>query len=106
MPHPANWTPVPWTGPTTLGDHRRFPGARVLVQCGLCGWSKGYNPQRIITRLQQLRAGGYPTPLDQVARRVAWTCPGCGRVKWRAQLAWPPGMTETEIKRLMRIVRD
>ena len=100
------WTPVPSACDVTLGDHRRFPLCRVRLTCGLCGWAKGYSPARVIARLHELKAGGYPTPVGQLARRVAWTCPGCGRVKWRTELAWPPGTDEAEIRRLVRQLRS
>ena len=74
--------------------------ARVRLACTLCGWCKGYNPERIIDRLRQLKAGGHATPVAEIARRVGWTCPGCGRARWRTDFAWPPGLDEAEIKRL------
>jgi hypothetical protein len=95
--------PVP---AAVLGDHRRFPGCRFLITCALCGWAKGYNPERVLTRLHQLRAGGYATPVGELARRVAWPCPGCGRVKWRSELAWPPGFDEREARRLASLYRN
>ncbi|MGH6911429.1 MAG: hypothetical protein ACREE0_21830 [Phenylobacterium sp.] len=36
---------------TALGDYRRYPGCRLLVVCGGCGWSKDYSPERVIARL-------------------------------------------------------
>jgi hypothetical protein len=98
--------PVPCTAPLTLGDHRRFPGCRMLLACSLCGWSRAYDPMRVIARLQALRAGGYPTPLATVARRVGRPCPGCGRVTWRADLAWPSELSQYEIKRLANLYRN
>ena len=100
------WAPVPSTRATTLGDHRRYPGCRLLVTCGLCGWSKSYRPERIIARLHELRSGGEPTPLRQIAGRVAWNCPGCGRLKWRAELAWPPELDDREKRRLANLHRN
>ena len=69
-------------------------------------WSKSYSAERVIDRLQVLKAGGHKTRLGQVARRVAWPCPGCGRVKWRAQFAYPPGFSEADHRRLTRRYRD
>lgn len=97
--------PISVGGTPTVGDHRRYPGCRLLLTCALCGWEKSYNPERVIRRLQELRTGGTATPLEQVARRVAWNCPGCRHVKWRCDLAWAPGMDLREIKRLTNLAR-
>jgi hypothetical protein len=78
----------------------------VLLVCALCGWSRGYKPERIIDRLRKLNAGGHATTLRQVAGRAGWNCPGCGRVKWRADFAWPPGVDEREVKRLASLYRN
>jgi len=90
----------------TLGDTRFYPGARLLITCSLCGWAKSYNVERVIDRLRQLKTGGPPTRLGQVARRVAWPCPGCGRVKWRAQFAYPPGFSAADHRRLTNRYRN
>jgi hypothetical protein len=103
---PAKLRPAPAPDDATIGDYRRFPGARLLVACALCGWEKSYRPERVIDRLRQLRAGGHDTRLTQIARRVAWPCPGCHRVKWRALLAWPAAMDAAEIKRLANLYRN
>jgi len=97
--------PIPTTDPT-LGDYRRYPGCRLFLTCSLCGWSKSYNPERIIDRLRELRSGGHATQVGQIARRVGWNCPGCGRVKWRSDFAWPANLDEREIKRLANRYRN
>jgi hypothetical protein len=97
---------IPLVGTTTLGDHRRYPGCRLLLVCALCGWWKSYKVERVILRLRELRAGGHATTLDQVARRVGWDCPACHRVRWRAEFGWPAGMDEREIKRLANLYRN
>ncbi len=97
---------IPTAEQATLGDHRHFPGARLLIVCSLCGWSKSYRVERVIDRLRQLKSGGYATGLTQVARRIAWPCPGCGRVHWRASFAWPAGIDEREVKRLANLYRN
>jgi hypothetical protein len=89
-----------------MGDYRRYPGARLLLTCAQCGWSKDYSAERVIDRLRALRAGGHDTRVEQVARRIGWNCPGCGRVMWRAEFAWPPGMTEADVKRLANLYRN
>jgi hypothetical protein len=96
---------VPIGDQAALGDHRHYPGARLLLTCALCGWDKSYSVSRVIDRLRELKAGGHATRLGQVARRVAWPCPGCGRVKWRAQFAWPAGFDEREYRRLANLHR-
>jgi hypothetical protein len=97
---------IPIGDKATVGDYRHYPGARVLIACNLCGWSKSYRPDAIIDRLRALKTGGHATTLAQVARWVAWPCPGCGRVNWRAQFAWPPGFDDREAKRLANLYRN
>lgn len=97
---------IPIGDQASLGDQRHYPGARLLITCSLCGWSKSYRVERLIERLRQLKAGGYDTRLEQVARRVAWPCPACGRVKWRAGFAYPAGLDDREIKRLANLYRN
>jgi hypothetical protein len=95
------------TGPdAALADHRRHPGCGLQLVCALCGWAKGYSPERVIARLQELRAGGHRTLLSDVVRRVAWPCPGCGRVRWRAQFAWPAELDAREARRLANRYRN
>ena len=89
-----------------VGDYPRYPGARLLLSCALCGWSKDYNPERIIDRLRQLKTGGHTTLVRQIASRVGWNCPGCGRVNWRTDFAWPPGMDDAEIRRIAARYRN
>ena len=36
-----SWRAVQAHESSTLGDHRWYPGCRVVVTCVLCGWSKG-----------------------------------------------------------------
>ena len=108
MRYPAN-TPmrlIPHDGTSALGDFQRHPGCRLLIVCALCGWSKGYNPERVIARLHQLKAGGHATRLPDVAKRVGWDCPACHHVKWRAQFAWPASLPDSEIKRLTNRYRN
>jgi len=92
--------PIPLGAEGSVGDFRRYPGCRLVLTCAMCGWSKAYNPERVIERLRELRAGGHATRLADVARRVAWNCPGCSRVRWRAGLAWPAGFSARDAKRL------
>jgi hypothetical protein len=105
MPQPR-WKPCPVHADTTLGDHRLYPGCRFLLQCQLCGWRKDYDPQRIVARLHEKRTGGNPTQIRYLAQRVGWSCPGCGRVKWRVEFAWPPQMDEREYRRLVSQTRS
>jgi len=91
---------IPTAAEASLGDYRRYPGCRLLLGCAACSWSKHYSPERIIDRLRELRAGGHTTRLDEVARRVAWTCPACHRMRWRAGFAWPPEIGPREVRRL------
>lgn len=103
-PRPMRAIPV---GPeASVGDAARYPGCRLTITCAMCGWAKGYNPERVLGRLRELKAGGHATRLDVVARRVQWPCPGCHRLKWRAGFAWPPDMTEAEARRLAARARN
>jgi hypothetical protein len=98
--------PIADTASAALGDHRRYPGCRVLVVCTGCEWAKDYNPERVIDRLNALKAGGHRTVLTEVARRVSRRCPRCHEVGWRAQFAWPANLSEREIKRLANLYRN
>jgi hypothetical protein len=97
---------IPAGPDVVLADYRRHPGCRLQLVCVLCGWARGYSPERIIARLQALAAGGHRTSLREVARRVAWPCPACGRVRWRAEFAWPPGLDAREARRLANRFRN
>jgi hypothetical protein len=98
--------PIPDDGRLTVGDHRRYPGSRLLLTCAMCGWSKTYAPERVLDRLRQLRAGGHPTPVVTLSRRVAWPCPMCCRVRWRMQLASPRRLDPREARRLAGLYRN
>ncbi|HEV2530329.1 hypothetical protein [Phenylobacterium sp.] len=100
------YDPIPDDGALTLGDHRRYPAARLLLTCSLCGWQKAYSPERVIDRMRKLRAGGHPSPVAGLARRVAWPCPMCRRVKWRMQLAQPADLSPREARRLTGLYRN
>ena len=91
---------IPLGAEASVGDFQRYPGCRFTITCSLCGWAKAYNPERVLARLRELRAGGHATPLSKVGARVAWPCPACGRVKWRAGFAWPAGVQPDEVRRL------
>jgi hypothetical protein len=97
---------IPVHETTAMGDFRRYPACRLLLTCAYCAWSKSYDPERVIRRLQELKAGGHATQISQVARRVAWPCPGCGRMGWRAQFAWPVDLDPLEVKRLTNLYRN
>ena len=97
---------IPQGPGASIGDFRRHPGCRLLITCVFCGWAKGYDPERVVGRLRALNAGGEATRFADVARRVAWNCPGCGRVRWRAELAWPPTIDEREARRLRNLHRN
>ena len=98
--------PIPADAATAIGDFRRYPGCRLLLACTACAWSRTYNPERVIHRLQELRAGGHATRLSDVARRVGWNCPACSRMRWRMQFAGPAGLRQAEIKRLANRFRN
>ncbi|MES2343661.1 MAG: hypothetical protein V4597_18485 [Pseudomonadota bacterium] len=95
-----NWRAAASGETAKVGDYPRYPGARLLFSCALCDWSRDYDPERIIDRLRQLKVGGHDTRVVEIARRVGRTCPRCGQVKWRADFAWPPGMRDSEVRRI------
>ena len=97
---PGVLRPIPIDEAASIGDYRRYPGARLTLTCAMCGWVKPYNPERVLARLHELKSGGHATRMAEIARRVQWPCPGCHRVRWRAGFAWPPGLTAAEVKRL------
>ena len=98
--------PIPLGAEASVGDFQRYPGCRLTITCSLCGWVKAYNPERVLGRLRELKAGGHATPLGKVGARVLWPCPGCGRVKWRARLGWPAGLQPDEVRRLTNLYRN
>jgi hypothetical protein len=100
------YRPVASDNALTLGDHRRHPASRLLLTCAMCGWSKAYSPERAIDRLHELKAGGHATPVGHLARRVAWPCPACHRIKWRTDLAQPADLDPREAKRLAGVYRN
>jgi len=103
---PHDMRRIPQGPGASIGDYRRHPGCRLLITCVFCSWSKAYNPERVVARLQALHAGGEATRFPEVARRVQWNCPACHRVRWRAELAWPPNIDEREAKRLRNLHRN
>lgn len=72
------------SGQTRLAE--AHPGARLALACGACGWSRTYDPERIVQRLLVRRAGGPQTPVAEVAGFVQWNCPRCHRMRWRTEL--------------------
>ena len=98
--------PIPTGASTPLGAFVRYPGCRVLLSCAACAWSKSYKPEPMIDRLRKLRAGGHETTLADAARRVAWNCPRCQRMRWRFEFALPEGLDEREMRRLANLYRN
>jgi hypothetical protein len=94
------YRPIISEAPLVLGDHRRRPASRLLLTCAMCGWSRTYDPERVIDRLRALRAGGHCSPVGPLARRDAWPCPMCRRVKWRTDLAQPTDLPARDARRL------
>jgi hypothetical protein len=97
---------IPQGPGASIGDFRRHPGCRLLIACSACGWSRDYDPERVVARLLEIHAGGETTPFSEVARRVAWNCPACQRMRWRAELAWPARIDEREARRLRNLHRN
>lgn len=97
---------IPFHRLAMIGDYPRWPGCRLLLTCGACGWNKTYDPARVLARLQQLRAGGHTTPLSEVVRRIQWPCPGCHRLHWRIAFALPDGHDPREARRLTGLYRN
>jgi hypothetical protein len=103
---PGEPRPIPADAATAIGDFARYPGCRLMLACAMCSWSRTYNPERVIRRLQELRTGGHATRLVDVAKRVGWNCPACARTRWRMQFAWPADLTEGEARRLAHRARN
>ena len=89
-----------------LEDAQRFPGCVLLLGCEICGWIKGYDVAKIISRLYELRDGGFQTPVADVARSVKHLCPKCKGKHWSTHLAYPAHITERESKRLANQYRN
>lgn len=81
-----------------LEDAREFPGCVLMLGCEICGWSKGYDVGKVISRLYQLRDGGFQTPVSDVARAVKHLCPNCKGRHWSSQFAYPADLDERERK--------
>lgn len=94
------------SGEGPLEDYRRYPLCRLLVYCGVCGWARDYSPERIIARLQALHQPGYRTQVGEVAGRISWSCPACGRVRWVSLLAYRPETTARDVERAARAIRS
>lgn len=107
-PSPPAWKmrPIPASPEDCIGDFQRYPGARLLLSCAFCSWGKAYNPERVIARLQELKAGGHATRLVDCAKRVGWNCPACARIRWRMQFAWPPNLDAAEVRRIAARYRN
>ena len=89
----------------TLADADFYPGSHLLVTCNACGHRRSFSPGRIVMRLRELRLSGTLATLGEVAGRIDKTCT-CGVRAWRAELAWPPGMRDSDIKRLAARARN
>ena len=98
--------PIRTDATTTLGEYRRHPGCRLRLACTACGWAKEDNPERVIACLHELRTGGYPTRLTEVAGRVRKPCYRCRHPTGRADFVWPAGVDEREVKRLAALYRN
>ena len=92
-------------GNGTIKEADLFPGCFVLVTCNGCGHFKSYKPDRVVMRLRELRLGGARATFSDVAGRIERKC-RCGVRDGRAEVAWPPGMTEGEIKSLAARARN
>lgn len=97
---------VDGSGRAPLEDHRRYPLCRLLIYCAACGWARDYSPERIVVRLQALHQPGYRTQVGDVASRISWSCPACGRVRWVSRLAYRPDTTARDIERAARAIRS
>lgn len=89
-----------------LEDARRFPRCVLMLGCEICGWVKGYDVAKIISRLYELRDGGPQTPVADVARSVKHLCPKCRGRHWSTHLAYPAHVTERESRRLANQYRN
>jgi hypothetical protein len=102
----ADFVRLGGSGPLPLKAHRRWPLARIVLHCAACSWARDYAPEAIVRRLQALGAGGYRTDVGEVARRVAWPCPACGRLRWTTWLAYPKATEARDIARATRAIRS
>lgn len=89
-----------------LEDHRLYPGCRLTLTCAACAWTRSYDPERVIRRLQALKTIAHRARLTEVAARVGWNCPGCRRMRWKAGFGWPVDLTDAEIRRLTNLYRN
>ncbi len=87
-----------------LEDARRYPGYVVMLGCTICTYAKGYMVEKIILRLGETGAGGFQTPVADVAKMVKRVCPNCKGRDWITQFAYPAQLLERDLKRMK--VRD
>ncbi len=80
---------LPVNAHAPLAAWRAHPGSRLGLVCGACAWSRTYDPERIVRRLAERRAGGPATPVSAVAGHVRWPCPACRRMRWKSVLVGP-----------------
>lgn len=70
--------------PSTFGEPG--PEDRVSFHCSACGWARSYRAARVRDRLQALGEDAGDAWAETAARRVAWPCPRCARMRWRCQV--------------------
>lgn len=58
---------------------------RVALQCAACGWQRSYRAQGLRSRLAELGEDTGRIGAEHVAKRIAWPCPRCARMRWRSR---------------------
>lgn len=89
-----------------LEDARRYPGCVVMLGCLICGYAKGYMVEKVILRLHQSGAGGFQTPVADIASMAKVLCPRCKGKHWTSQFAYPAHLQERDLKRLAARARN
>jgi hypothetical protein len=98
--------PIAHARDARLEEAQKYPGCRLMLACGRCGWSKGYDVARVIDRLYARGDGGFTTPVARVASQVRHACPKCCDHQWSTRLAYPDDLDERELRRLRNRLRN
>lgn len=89
-----------------LEDARRYPGCVIMLGCTICTYAKGYRVERVILRLHETGAGGFQTPVADIAKMVRRNCPRCKGRHWLSQFAYPDHLDDRDLKRLAARARN
>lgn len=74
---------------------QHHPSVELLLTCNSCQYSRTFDLDVVITRLQRRGIGGPNTGIRQVAGYTLEDCPRCGKRNWETRPWWPSRETGT-----------